>query len=70
MMWSDFGNVPFMRLGIQWWIAPFILLELVLKAMALWRAARNNNKAWYIALLILNTAGILPAIYLLTAKKK
>jgi hypothetical protein len=34
------------------------------KGVALWFAARNHQKNWYIALLILNTAGILEIIYL------
>lgn len=43
----------------------FFLLDLVLRALALWRAARANHIWWFIALLIFNTAGILPLIYLL-----
>ena len=31
----------------------------VWKGIALWRAARNNHLGWYIALLIVNTLGIL-----------
>lgn len=34
------------------------------KALALWYAARNNNKAWFIGLLLINTLGILEMIYL------
>jgi len=46
------------------------LFELVLKAFALWHSARGRQLAWYIAILLLNTAGILPIIYLLFFKKK
>ncbi len=45
----------------------FVLLivwSLVWKGWALWRAARNTHKAWYIIMLILNTAGILEIIYI------
>jgi len=38
--------------------------SLVWKGWALWRAARNTHKAWYIIMLILNTAGILEIIYI------
>jgi uncharacterized oligopeptide transporter (OPT) family protein len=34
------------------------------KGVALWFAARNYQKRWFIALLILNTLGILEIIYL------
>ena len=44
---------------------PLMLLDLVLRGMALWRAGRNNQLAWFIALLIVNSVGILPAIYLI-----
>lgn len=52
---------------------PFFLLliwSLIWKGMALWRAAKKDQKYWYIALLILNTAGILEIVYLLTFGKE
>ena len=45
-----------------------VVLEITLKGMALWRAARNQSKGWFIVLLLINTAGILPLIYLLASK--
>jgi hypothetical protein len=42
--------------------------ELIWKGIALWRAARNNQTGWFVALLIINSAGLLPIIYLLTHK--
>lgn len=49
----------------------FILLlwELFWKGIALWKAARESQKYWFIAMLILNTAGILPIIYIFIFKK-
>jgi hypothetical protein len=40
------------------------LVVLVLKGYALWHAARRSETWWFIALLILNTAGILELVYL------
>lgn len=37
---------------------------IIWKGMALWKAAGNKHKNWFIAMLILNTAGILPIIYI------
>jgi hypothetical protein len=34
------------------------------KGLALWTAAVNSQKNWFIALLILNTVGILEIVYL------
>ncbi len=47
-----------------------ILVDLVVRGMALWKAARNTQRLWFIALLFINSMAILPIIYLLTEKKK
>ncbi len=44
--------------------ALLIILELVLKGIALWRAARMNMPGWFTALLIISTAGIFPLLFL------
>jgi len=46
------------------------LWELVWKGFGLWHAAQNKQKGWYIAILVLITAGLLPIIYLLWFKPK
>lgn len=43
---------------------------LVWKGLALWRAAQLGQKPWFIAILILNTFGILEIIYLFIIAKK
>ncbi|MFM6967590.1 MAG: DUF5652 family protein [Microbacteriaceae bacterium] len=47
-----------------------IVALIALKGAALWRAGRNNQRGWFIALLVINTAGLLEIVYLLTAGKK
>lgn len=42
----------------------------VWKGFALWRAARYGQRNWFIAILVLNTIGILEIIYLLYFSKK
>ncbi len=42
----------------------FGLVIILFKGLALWQSARHSQKWWFIALLILNTVGILPLIYL------
>jgi uncharacterized membrane protein len=51
------------------WI-PFIVWELVWKGIAMWKSARHSQLAWFIAILVLNTLGVLPIIYLLFFQKK
>jgi hypothetical protein len=40
------------------------IIALILKAFALWYAARAGQKAWFVALVIINTFGIFELIYL------
>ena len=47
-----------------------IAWSLVWKGIALWHSARNKQLVWYIALFIINTAGILEIIYLIFFKKR
>jgi len=53
------------------WIIPIIAVwEGVWKGIALWRAARNGHLPWFICIIIFNTVGILPIIYILGFSKK
>lgn len=38
--------------------------ELICKGVALWRAAQRNQSSWFITLLVINSAGILPIAYM------
>lgn len=40
------------------------------KGVALWRAGKNNQLYWFIAILVLNTFGIVEIIYLTFFKPK
>ena len=46
------------------------LWTIVLKGYALWAAARGGQKKWFIALLIVNTFGILEIVYLIWFRPK
>ncbi len=63
--WYSSGFNPAFMFGAMQWFLPLILLDLVLRGVALWRAARAKQQWWFIALLVVNSAGILPLIYLL-----
>jgi hypothetical protein len=47
-----------------------IIWTLVWKAIALWKAARNDHKVWYIVMMIVNTLGILEIIYIFGFSRK
>lgn len=44
--------------------------SLIWKGIALWKAAKNDSKPWFIALLVINTVGILEIIYIFYFSKK
>jgi len=44
--------------------------EMVWKGFALWKAAKNNQKVWFICIVIFNTLGVLPIFYLLLNRYK
>jgi len=48
----------------------FIIWSLIWKGIALWKAARNNQQAWYVVMLIVNTLGILEILYIYVFAKK
>lgn len=67
----DFWGLPFFVI-VTWWVFVFLFAvwELVWKGIALWKAARNGHKGWYLSILIFNTLGILPIVYVLGFSKR
>ena len=56
-------------------IPPFIQYSLLVwsivwKGVALWHASKNDQKNWFIAILVINTIGILEIVYLFGFAKK
>ena len=49
---------------------PLLIWSIFWKGLALWRSARMNHKGWFIALLVINTAGIFEIIYLTVTKER
>ena len=47
-----------------------VIWEMVWKAIALWKAARNNHVAWYVCIIVFNTVGLLPIVYILLNRNK
>ncbi len=65
-------NANIMALGLTVIIVIILLFiwSFIWKGIALWKCGRNNQLAWYIVLLVLNTCGILEIIYLIWFQKK
>lgn len=45
-----------------------IIVDMILKGFAMWRAAKKNSMTWFWILLVVSSLGILPLIYLLVTK--
>lgn len=41
------------------------VIDLLLKGWGMWRAARMGKTGWFITLLVFNTLGLLPVVFLL-----
>jgi len=52
------------------WLFAVMVWALVWKGLALWKAARRGENVWFVALLVINTFGILEILYLYVFTKK
>lgn len=55
-------------------VNPYVLLiviswSLAWKGIALWKSARKKSVAWFVILLVFNTLGILPILYIFLFSK-
>jgi hypothetical protein len=50
-------------------LAILLVWSIIWKGLALWRAARREEKAWFAVFLVVNTCGILEMIYLFLITK-
>ena len=55
---------------IPWVFWLTLLWTLPWKGVALWKAAKNSHKKWFVALLIVNTMALLEIIYIFGFSKK
>jgi len=74
-------NIPILAISPADLKAPLVVLLIgvvvvlaiwdgIWKLIALWKSARNGQLAWFVVLAILNTAGILPILYIWLFQKK
>lgn len=61
--------LPFWLGALMPFAVLFVLWALIWKGLALWHAARRGQYWWFLALLIVNTFGILEIIYLFVVAK-
>ena len=51
-------------------IALMITWSLPWKGVALWKSSRLNQKGWFIALLVINTLGLLEILYIFVFSRR
>lgn len=69
--WQNFTSFGVGGFGISG-LAFFLLIawSLVWKGLALWKSAQRKENWWFVALLVINTAGILEILYLFVFSKE
>jgi len=71
-MFDSFFNLN-ANFGAQFqnlWLFLILLWTMPWKGVALWKAARNSHKKWFVALFLLNTLAILEIIYIFYFAKR
>jgi len=71
MVFEIMGDQVTEFIGSLGWNLLIIAVVIIwLKGMALWKAARLKETGWFWVLLIVNSLGILPGIYLYIRRKR
>lgn len=63
-------ELPTFSASTIWFIVFATIWSTVWKAIALWKAARNTDKPWFIVLMVVNTLGILEIFYVYVFSKR
>jgi hypothetical protein len=50
-------------------LVTLMVWSIVWKGLALWKSARLGHKPWFVAMIIVNTAGLLEILYLFVFSK-
>lgn len=61
---TDLNNIQLLLLAVA------IVWSIIWKGFALWKSARNNQPAWFVCLLVINTVGILEIVYISFFQKR
>lgn len=71
---TGYGTRGFYDVWMGSWVGiflfPLVVWSIFWKGWALWKAARSGATAWFVVLLLLNTAGILDIIYIFLVNRE
>ena len=67
------GSSGLVGMGVPFWALSFlplvVLWSMFWKGLALWHSAQRGQQWWFVALIVINTVGILEIIYLFAILK-
>ena len=69
----DYNALAAWLQSMPWFVPVMIIVgvwDIVWKGIGMWKSAGHKQLAWFVAILILNTVGILPIVYLLWFQPK
>lgn len=47
-----------------WMLVPAVIWSVIWKGLGLWHSAKRSHKIWFVVILIFNSLGVIPIIYL------
>ncbi len=62
--------IQLVPIWMWWFLVPAIIWASVWRGIALWRAARNRQVAWFVVMCVVNTLGILEILYIFVFSRK
>lgn len=68
--WNMMSNFGFTTPNVFPLFLLLVIWSLAWKGVALWKAARAGSSPWFVALLVINTMGILEILYIYVFSKK
>jgi len=66
----NYASYPFLKPQYWWVMVLLTVWDLYWRGRALWKSAGNKQLYWFIALLLVNSVGILPIVYLVFFRSK
>ena len=57
------------NVGREWFIVAMVW-SICWKAVALWKSARKGQKYWFVAILVINSLGLVEIVYLVLNREK
>lgn len=70
MAFTELATILKIPLWLLFTLLIITLWEAIWKVFGLWKSARNNHLWWFIAIILFNTVGILPIIYIYFFQKR